>query len=256
MTILPETFQITFPSGPSARTLRVPTFADATTVADKLGIKRPQSALFLSGGASAMDDESIFKTRSIIEGGIARFAAENNVVVIDGGTDAGIMQMMGVARAKWGNRFPLIGCAPEGKVIYPGLSVSPEDITTRTALEPHHSHFVLVDEDYWGAESDMIVGLTRSISGGTRPNYGVLINGGSIAKYDIYIASARGSSAIPVLVVDGSGRTANEIARASRTGKFQSAMVQAIVQGGKIEEVSLQGGPKMIYKRLTMLFNA
>ncbi|MEO0562472.1 MAG: hypothetical protein AAF125_10175 [Chloroflexota bacterium] len=234
-------------------------FASAEAVRDALGIPHPRPALFISGGASAMDDNAIFKTRNLMEGGVARFAAENDVVVIDGGTNAGIMQMMGEAHEKWGDRFTLVGCAPEGKVTYPGYKPSEADNkhdpeAARTPLEPNHTHFVLVDENYWGAESDMIVGLTRAISGGKMPMAGVLINGGSIAKYDIYIASARGESPIPVLVVDGSGRSADEIAHASRTGRFTSAMVRAIVEGGKIDEVSLEGGARMMYERLKEMF--
>ena len=229
-TVLPSKFTITFPNNNIARTVRVPAYAEAAEVAKMLGIKTPQSTLFISGGAGNMDKLAISKTRSMIEDGIARFAAENNVVVIDGGTDVGTMQMMGRARLKAKGAFQLIGCAPEGTVSYPGFEQTGMEITTkngdsRAALEPNHTHFVLVDEDYWGAESDLIVGLTRAISGGVKPNYGVLINGGSVSKYDVYIASARGEFPIPVLVVRGSGRSADEIVTASQTGRFNSAMI-------------------------------
>lgn len=258
-TVLPRKFTITFPAGNEARTVRVPAHADAAEVAAMLGIKTPQSTLFISGGAGNMDATAIAKTQDLIENGIARFAAEHNVVVIDGGTDVGTMQMVGQARRKWRGKFTLIGCAPEGTVMYPGfeqygLAMQTADGHSRTLLEPNHSHFVLVDAPYWGAESDLIVGLTRAISGGVRPNYGVLINGGSVAKYDVYIASARGEAPIPVLVVRGSGRSADEILRASTTGHFDSAMIREIVRGGRLEAVDLAGGARTIYKHLHRLY--
>jgi hypothetical protein len=257
--VLPQKFTITFPHGNKAQTVRVPAHAAANAVAAMLGVQKPRSTLFISGGAGNMTAEAIAKTRNLIEDGIARFAAENDVVVIDGGTDVGIMQMLGQARAKWRNAFSLIGCAPEGTVTYPGferlgLAMTTDDGHTRASLEPNHTHFVLVDADYWGAESDLIVGLTRAISGGVKPNYGVLINGGSVSKYDVYIASARGESPIPVLVVQGSGRSADEILRASKTGHFNSAMIREIVRGGKIEPIALAGGAALIYKHLQQLY--
>ena len=247
------TFNITFPNGNSATAILVPTFANAAEVANALQIPQPKGTIFISGGASAMDDEAIARTHSLIEGGIVQFAKDHDIVIVDGGTNAGIMRMIGQARHKLGASFPLIGCAPHDKLTYPG-SPAADDPNSRTPLESHHTHFVLVDADYWGAESDIIVDLTRAIAQKKYPNCGILINGGGIAKYDIYIASARGASAIPVIVVDGSGRTADEIAMASRTGKFANAMIRAIVEGGQIDEVSLSGGPGMIYEKLKTLF--
>ncbi|MEL6148758.1 MAG: hypothetical protein AAFV33_23480 [Chloroflexota bacterium] len=243
---------IKFPDGNRAKMLEAEPYADAGEVMRALGFTQPTPAIFLSGGASAMTEEDMTKTRALVEDGIARFAADHKIVVIDGGTDTGIMQMMGRARKAYDYRFPLIGCAPAGKVKYPGKAG--DDNTTAT-LEPNHSHFVLIDGDYWGGESDMIVGLTRSFAHGVLPACGILINGGQISQYDVYIASARGKRAVPVIVIDGSGRTANKIAMESSTGNFSSAMIKAIVQGGKLEIITLKAGPDALYDKLQTAFN-
>ena len=47
-------------------------------------------------------------------------AAEHHLTVVDGGTDAGIMKMMGEARSAARHSFPLIGVAPSGLVSLPG----------------------------------------------------------------------------------------------------------------------------------------
>ncbi len=249
----PKIGKIRFETGNTAHAVHVPTYADALETAKALNLRYPAPTLFLSGGASNMDENAMRNARALIEDGVARFAAQYKVTVIDGGTDAGIMKMMGEARRKWGYRFPLVGCAPMGKVTFPGLKA--EDATERTPLEANHSHFVLVDADHWGAESEMIVGMARELTAAHMPTCGVLINGGKIAQYDIYIASARGDKPMPVIAIEGSGRTANLIASASKTGmtstgEVRGAMLKAIIQGGNIEVVSLTAGPQALYSKL------
>lgn len=244
---------IRFDNGNIAQAIQVSPYGDSAEVMRLIGFEHPKPAIFISGGASAMTDEAMAKTTALVEQGIVQFAADHNIAVVDGGTDAGIMRMVGQARHKLGNKFSLIGCAPHDKVHYPGRTFP--NMETRTALEPHHSHFVLVDDDHWGAESDMIVGATRALTQEVLPSCGILINGGQIAQYDVYIASARGERAMPVIVVDGSGRSADMIATASKTGSFQSAMIKAIIQGGQIDIVVLDEGPASMYDKLTTLFN-
>lgn len=248
-----KTSKIRFANGNEAQLLRAPVYADAASLLPILGIATPRPAIFLSGGASAMSDDEMRKTRELVAGGIARFAAERDIVVVDGGTEAGIMHMMGEARAAYDNRFTLIGSAPLGRIAPP--NAAPDAYPDRALLETNHSHFVLVEADYWGAESDMIVELARGIAGGKHPTLGILINGGSIAQYDVYIATARGSDPVPVLVVDGSGRTADSIASATKSGNFMNAMIRAIVEGGKIEIVHLEHGPEGMYSKLQAMFD-
>ena len=249
----PQPFNVSFENGNTAPAVRVPAYADAQNVLQALGITAPAPAIFLSGGASAMGDEDMQRTQTLVQDGIARFAADHGITVVDGGTDAGIMQMMGRARRHFGGRFPLIGCAPAEKVTYPGSTSTDSD--ELTPLEANHSHFVLVDGDYWGVESDIIVGTARALPQGVLPACGILINGGEISQYDVYIASARGERAIPVIVIDGSGRTADMIANASKTGNFNTAMIKAIVQGGRIDVLTLKAGPEALYERLQHFFN-
>ncbi len=249
----PKTGKIRFNNGNTARATFVPTYANPLETAKALNLRNPAPTLFLSGGAGNMNEVAMRDARALIEDGIARFAAQYRVTVVDGGTDSGIMKMMGEARRKWGYRFPLVGCAPMGKVDFPGKKQDSEQ--KLTALEPNHSHFILVDEDHWGSESEMIVGLARNLTGGRMPTCGVLINGGKIAQYDIYIATARGDKPIPVIAIEGSGRTANLIASAatsslSATGEVRGAMLQAIIAGGNIEVVSLSAGPQALYTKL------
>ena len=250
--MMPQPFTIRFENGNVARAVRAPAYADASQVLQALDMTTPRPALFLSGGASAMGDAEMQHTQALVRDGIARFAADHGITVVDGGTDAGIMKMMGQARHHFKGVFPLVGCAPMEKVIYPGGPAREDN--EATPLESHHSHFVLVDGDYWGVESDMIVGVARALPQTTRPTCGILINGGQISQYDVYIASARGEQAVPVIVIDGSGRTADMIASATKSGNFNTAMIKAIVEGGRIDVLTLNAGPDALYERLQHFF--
>lgn len=234
-----QPFKIAFPNNNTALALRCPTYADPQDVARLLGFPTSRPSIFISGGAGNMSSEALERTRSLLVDGIGYFAAMHQLVVVDGGTDYGIMQMMGQARQRYRNAFPLIGCAPEPLTYYPNCPHTPAP--DAAALEANHSHFVLVDGEHWGAESDLLIGLSRAI-GKQHGAFGVLINGGKIAEYDIFVASARGSKAMPVIIVEGTGRKADEIATAHQTGRYSTALLRAIVEEGNLELFNLNDG--------------
>ena len=78
--------------------------------------------------------------------GIARAAKNSNALIIDGGTRAGVMELIGLGVADQGHETELIGVAPSGKVTFPGASEA-ENLQNRATLDPNHSHFVLVTGD-------------------------------------------------------------------------------------------------------------
>lgn len=247
----PQSFTINFRDGHQAIATHIAPQGDAKAVCEILKLESPRPAIFISGGASNMSTTDIQRTQAIMENGIAKFAEEHGITVIDGGTEAGVMAMIGEARHKHAYQFPLIGVAPNEKIAYPGKPNDHKDAD----LDDGHSHFVLVEADDWGEESQMIVNLTRAISNyGDRPACGILINGGRIAEHDVYIATAKGKHRIPMLILEGSGRAADDIATAFRTGKTNRAIIQAIIAGGAITLVGLVEGPEAMYKQLKKHF--
>jgi flagellar biosynthesis GTPase FlhF len=80
---------------------------------------------------------------------------------VTGGTDAGIMKLVGEAKAKYNPHAPLIGIAPFGAVadrshnqwLKHGAEIcynevmATDNLKDSAALDQHHSHFVLVDDD-------------------------------------------------------------------------------------------------------------
>jgi len=250
-------FLIHLPNGQYAPALKLDANADPRIVIDTFGLITPRPTIFITGGAGGMSAEDVERTREIMEKGVAAFAQANGITVIDGGTEAGVMQMIGEARQKNGYTFPLIGCAPVGRVSFPGWNdtgnVDKNDPPAE--LQDGHSHFVLVKSNQWGGESQMIVNLTRAIASRSRPMIGILINGGMISTQDVYLATTQGDNRIPILVLDGSGRAADHISTAFKTQRSDNTLIRAIIQGGDIRLTTLEEGVAGLTERLNRHFH-
>jgi hypothetical protein len=244
-----QRFKVKFDSSQEAPGLIVPLNCDPENLKQALGFSVANPTIFISGGASGMSEHDVKLTQQIVVNGIARFAQEHKIVVIDGGTESGVMKMMGDARRTSGYTFPLIGIAPLAKVDYPGH----HNANKEASLENGHSHFVLVDGKEWGDESETIVNLTHAISGaGEKKALGIVINGGKITRQDIYLATSKERN-LPILVLEGSGRFADELATAHKSGQTSEKMIKAILRGD-ITLISTSDGPQGVYAKLVQHF--
>jgi hypothetical protein len=242
-------FEIHFEGGHIARAVHVQKTTPLEVVAEQLGVPQPSPVIFVTGGASNMSPEDIKMTEALIDT-LVQYVDEVSGLMIDGGTTSGVMQMIGHARARRQLKFNLIGVCPLGKVSFPG-HINPE---SEAQLEPHHTHFVLIDGDSWGDESEFILGLTRILSGsGKMPGAGILINGGNVARQEVYLAATK-EYKLPMLIVEGSGRAADEIATAFKTGRANQRILQAILAGGDIQLVSTMEGPEALRSKLVSRF--
>jgi hypothetical protein len=162
----------------------------------------------LVGGAGGMDEDDVRALELVLRDAVLPAVADRGAVVVDGGTDSGVMRAIGRARSTTGADFALVGVAAEGTVRAPGISGPGRE--GAADLEPNHSHVVLVPGQVWGAESRWITYVADVIAG-QGPSVTVLVNGGEIAFDDVDSSLAQGR---PVLVLAGTGRTADAIARA------------------------------------------
>lgn len=211
--------------------------------------------IFITGGAGYMSDEDKRLTREIFEHGIAPYAQEHQITVIDGATDSGVIEMMASARLKGQYTFPLIGIAPYLKVSYP--THAPPD---GHPLAQGHSHFVFVTGDEYGAESEMLINMAHVLAGGSLNNsqrkartVGIVVNGGKITRQEAYMASTKELS-IPLIVLEGSGRFADELASAARTGETSQALLRSIIKRGDIQLVATTAGPNAMREKLNNIF--
>jgi hypothetical protein len=163
----------------------------------QLGVSRGKRVIVLVGGASGIGFLDKFAMKKAV-GVVAQLAEEMDAVVVDGGTQAGIMREIGNQRRHNKFSFPLIG------VVFDNLLTEeePEDI-----LEPNHTGFILIPGDDWGDESIWIAKIATGIAESTK-SITVLINGGEISQHDVQYSLMEGR---PVFIMRGTGRLADEI---------------------------------------------
>ena len=163
----------------------------------KLDIPHPNPVIVLVGGAGGIGWLDKFPMRKAIRI-IARLAEETGSVVVDGGTQAGIMTEIGKQRKQNKFSFPLIG------VVFDSLLMKEEP---KSILDPNHTHFFLIPGDDWGDESGWISKIATQIAG-DRKSMTILVNGGQISRTDVEYSVME---ARPTFVMRGTGRMADEI---------------------------------------------
>ena len=185
-----------------ARAIRVPVGADPGAALAALELPPYRAIVVIHGGAGGMDAPLIDAVTRFFALSLAPFAERYRVLIADGGTRAGTMAAMGAARRAVNGTFPLVGVAPLGAVSYPG---SGDADAGRAPLDEGHSHFILIEAESFGVESDLLVGLLRAAG---VPGVALIVNGGSIVREEVAAHAARNN---PVIAVAGSGRAADEL---------------------------------------------
>ena len=90
---------ITFDNGNHAVVVTAGPDADAQTILKTLDIAQPQALIMVFGGAKRLDDSRKARLAEVFTDAIAPAAAELGALVMDGGTQSGVMAMMGEALA-------------------------------------------------------------------------------------------------------------------------------------------------------------
>jgi hypothetical protein len=163
----------------------------------KLGLPHPKKVIVLIGGADGiglLDQLAVKKAVEVL----ARLAEEMNAVVVDGGTQAGIMAEIGSQRQNHKFSFPLIG------VVFDSLLSKEEP---KNILDPNHTHFIFIPGDEWGDESAWIAKIATRIAEGEK-SITVLVNGGEISQQDVQHSLNEDRH---VFIMRGTGRLADEI---------------------------------------------
>lgn len=234
---------VRFPNGNEAKLVRAKPDDIIDDLFGVIGISKQRSLILLLGGADRLDDALLPKLRQVFNRGIARAALRIGALIIDGGTDAGVMALMGRAIADNGRQTPLLGVAPAAKVTYPG-GPADADSGGSAPLNPNHSQFVLTPGSEWGDETDTLFRLARNLAG-TNPVLAILVNGGDTAQAEV-LRCVR--LKWPVLVVQGSGRLADTIAGliASPGTRADDADLDEIRCDGRIRVVRLDDDLSLI----------
>ena len=239
---------IRFPNNNEAIALFPPAGAKPEDIVHELGIEAHKAVVLIIGGAEGVDEKLKPRLIQLFSRAIARAAADASAVIIDGGTESGVMAMMGQGVADRGFKSALIGVAPIGLVTYPGSSA-----TGGTPLDPHHSHFVLVEGNIWGSELPTIFNLAKLLTS-KAPGVAIIASGGANSTNEALQAVRQN---LPLIVIEGSGGLADEIAGAwkARNTPPEDPVMAEIVAEGRIELYlltnSVKGLERLIIRELS-----
>jgi hypothetical protein len=228
-------FPIGFEGGRTATAVRVDQPSDLSAALAAFGLQAPRLVVVLIGGAGLMDARDLDRLWPLFERSLVPVAERLGLVVIDGGTDAGVMRLIGRARTRAAATFPLVGVPAAGTVRFPGKHwrarrrwpLKHPGGRRRWPLDAHHPHFVLVPGAAWGDEAPWIARVGTVLAGGW-PSVTVLVNGGEISYTDVACSLRVGR---PVLAVAGSGRAADQLASAARGGPADEDAVRLAASG-------------------------
>jgi hypothetical protein len=202
-------------------------------IIDVLMLPAPKALLILNGGTADLEAPLKAQLSACIADGLARAAAEDRITIISGGTEAGIFALLGLGIERWGQSAPCIGIAVESMIIRPG---HPEGEAT---LEPHHSHFVLVEGRSWGDETTLMYALATQLARAA-PTITIFAGGGQIAIQEMEVNAAQGRE---MILLAGSGR-ATDAVLAARAGQVDDdPRIAEIASGGQITAFDINRDP-------------
>ncbi len=201
--------------GRVAMAVRVTEPAGLSAALAALGLAGPRPVLVLVGAAAGLDPglgpalTALFRAL----GPVLRTAG---AVVLDGGTRAGVMALMGEAAAETG--IPLLGVVAVGTVRLPEAgphgAIPSAGLDDRAELDPGHDRFLFVPGEEWGDESPWIAGAASVLAGGL-PNLTLVVGGGTVTLRDLREGLRLGR---PALVLAGTGGIADVLAVQLRGG--------------------------------------
>jgi hypothetical protein len=198
---------VIFTPGTRSLVVKAEETSSPAALLSELGLPARAPVIAVVGSADGLDTSLQEPLIHLFAEGLVRPAVEADAVIMDGGTASGAMAVLGRAVATQDPHPPLLGVAPAGRVTYPGPSGRNGD---RADLDPCHSHFVLADSSDWGGETALFFNLAAELAGDA-PVIVVVVGGGSVTRAEVLRAVRRGW---PVIIVEGSGGLADELAAA------------------------------------------
>jgi hypothetical protein len=200
--------------------------------------RTPRPVLVLVGGASGLTEPEVDQLTQHLRAYVLPVIQGTRAVVVDGGTDSGVMRAIGRTRRDAAEPFPLVGVIPRGVLAAdPGTDVTDDSVV----LEPHHTDLVVVPGDSWGDEVPWL-GRVASAVAGSRASATLLVNGGEIAYLDMADSLSRDR---PVVVLAGSGRTADDVAAAAVPNESARPAARRLAESPLTIIVDYDDGPRL-----------
>jgi hypothetical protein len=162
MVLNPQKTEIQFPNGNIAQAIKVIRKTSPKSILKVLDLNPfPTAVIPISGGAKYLSPIGFTRIYSFVEA-VVDLAFEKNIMLVDGGTNTGVMEIIGkhygFVQAQNPKKIipPLIGFIPLPLVKLPGQEFTNEDVL----LQPHHPYFIFVHDAYeWGEEVESMFAL-------------------------------------------------------------------------------------------------
>ncbi len=229
-----------FSNGHQALSVRINSKIDPHSIVTALKLPKSPRLFILSGGAGNMPGKTYARLTNLFAV-LGQALAKKQCTIIDGGTQSGVMQLMGQALAQAHGTALHIGVVPAQ------ANAGPNGIKAEDILDPNHSNFVLVDSDEWGGEVEAMYQLAAHLSA-QAPSLAMLVNGGAISLYEIEKNVKQGRE---IVVIVGSGRLADEIAEAVRHPNHETReRIKEVVRYGRLILFDLETPPEQLVQIL------
>jgi predicted Rossmann-fold nucleotide-binding protein len=160
---------------------------------EALDLPKGRPVLLVVGSAETFDPDKANRLEQMFRLAVAPVCEEEGAVVLYGGTDSGIMSILGEALAECAPCTPLVGVVPGGLV-----ATEEDDVLCgQVRVEPHRTHLLLTEGSIWGEEGRALVGAAERISDVDRRMV-LAVGGGPGTAKEIVLATQLGW---PVLLV-------------------------------------------------------
>lgn len=226
-----ETIQ--FPNGNQSSVVRVAEGIPASQIVSTFGIMYPRAVLVLNGGTAELEDVLAHQLQHHIAETVAQVAAAEQIMLITGGTAAGVFGLLSQGLRRWGRTAPCIGVAVDALTQRPGHPQG--DVP----LDPYHSHFVLVEGRQWGDETRVMYALVDELTQHCR-SAAVFAGGGQIVIREMQANVIRGRD---MLLLAGSGRTTDAVLAARNEQTSNNDELTMIARRGKITAFDIRCDP-------------
>jgi hypothetical protein len=214
--------------------------SDAPVTAAALGIRDDTPVLVVAGTTADIEPGLGARILPALKAAVA-LAVEHHIVVVTGGTDAGVFHLLGLALSTAPARPPLVvGVVPDGLVPAWGEPPGPG----QAAADPQLDVLVRIPGAAWGDEIPWLSALVSDIAGDA-PSALLLVGGGDVSRADVAEHLAHGR---PVVALNGTGRLADALdpdlaatagpARPGGNGA-ESADLPALLATGDVRKVSV-----------------
>lgn len=237
---------VRFPNGNQSSMVRVHQTVAGSEIVSALGVASPRAVVVLNGGTTDLEEVLEQQLQYQIVNAVARFAAEEQITLITGGTAAGVFALLSQGLSRWGRTAPCIGVAVDA--LTQRLGHPQGDVL----LDPDHSHFVLVDGQQWGDETKVMYALVDELAQHCH-SVAVFAGGGQIVIREMLANVVQGRD---MILLAGSGRTTDAVlaARINRSSDNDHLM---IAQRGKIIQFDIRHDPAALRDllRATLLLN-